>query len=64
MKLKDRIAAAFGRLAQRVAGVDWNLVGRKVARFMNRVMHKILFGWLLPKKDGGLKKGEICELMF
>ena len=64
MKLKDRIAAAFGRLAQWVAGVDWNLVGRKVARFMNRVMHKILFEWLMPKKYRGLKKREIFEIIF
>ena len=50
MKLKDRIANAFGRLRDRLGNVNWKQYGRRTAKFVNRVMHKILFEWLMPKK--------------
>lgn len=64
MKLKDRIAQTFGRLRQRVAGINWRHHGRQIAKFANRVMHKILFEWLMPKKYRRLKKREIFEIIF
>jgi voltage-gated potassium channel len=64
MKLKDRIATAVERLRQWVTGIDWKQVARRIARFLNRVMHKILFEWLMPKKYRGLKKREIFEIIF
>ena len=60
MKIKDRI----GRLRTRVAGINWKQQARQVARFGNRVMHKILFDWLMPKKYRGIKKQEIFEVIF
>lgn len=64
MKLKDRMATVVGRLRQWVTGIDWKQVARRIARFLNRVMHKILFEWLMPKKYRGLKKREIFEIIF
>ena len=64
MKLKDRIANAFGRLRDRLGNVNWKQYGRRTAKFVNRVMHKILFEWLMPKKYRGLKKREIFDIIF
>lgn len=64
MKLKERIANRWGKLRTWFAGIDWKQQARKVARFGNRVMHKILFEWLMPKKYRGLKKREIFEIIF
>lgn len=64
MKLKDRIANAFGRLLSWFENVNWKQHGRQTAKFINRVMHKILFEWLMPKKYRGLKKREIFEIIF
>ena len=64
MGLKDKIANTFRKLRERLAGINWKQQARQVARFMNRVMHKILFEWLMPKKYRGLKKKEIFEIIF
>ena len=61
---KDSKRNIFARLGAWFVGVDWLGVGRKVARFIGRVMHKILFEWLMPKKYRGMKKREIFEIIF
>lgn len=60
MKLKDRIAS----LKTWFLGVNWRHVGRSIINFIGRVMHKILFGWLMPKKYRGIKKKEIFQIIF
>ena len=64
MKIKERIANRWGKLRAWFAGIDWKQRGRKVVRFAGRVMHKILFEWLMPKKYRGVKKKEIFEIIF
>ena len=64
MKPFDKIVDAFWRVARWVSEVDWRGIARSVAAWMGRVMHKILFEWLLPKKYRGIKKQEIFEIIF
>ncbi len=39
-------------------------MGRSVIDFIGRVLHKILFEWLIPKKYRGIKKKEIFQIIF
>ena len=64
MGFKEKISGVFGKLWAWLAGVNWKEVARKVMGFVGRVMHKVLFGWLMPKKYRGLKKKEIFEIIF
>lgn len=64
MKLKDKIADIWGRLCRWFVSVNWRHVGRKVIDFIGRIMHKILFEWLMPKKYRGIKKKEIFQIIF
>lgn len=64
MNLSDRIGAAFRRLGHWVASVNWRGMARDIIKFIGRVMHKMLFGWFLPKKYRGITKYEIFEIIF
>lgn len=64
MNLSDRIGAAFRRLGHWVASVNWRRMARNIIKFIGRVMHKMLFGWFLPKKYRGITKYEIFEIIF
>lgn len=64
MKLSDRIGNAFRRLGHWFVSVDWRGVARNIIKFIGRVMHKMLFGWFLPKKYRGITKYEIFEIIF
>jgi voltage-gated potassium channel len=39
-------------------------MARNIIKFIGRVMHKMLFGWFLPKKYRGITKYEIFEIIF
>lgn len=64
MKLKETIVDNFWRLRRWFESVNWRHVGRQVIDFIGRVMHKILFEWLMPKKYRGIKKKEIFQIIF
>lgn len=64
MKLKDNIVNAWWRLRKWVDGVDWRGVAGGIIGWIGRVMHKVLFEWLMPKKYRGMKKQEIFEIIF
>lgn len=64
MKLKDNIVNAWWRLRKWVDGVDWRAVAGGIIGWIGRVMHKVLFEWLMPKKYRGMKKQEIFEIIF
>ena len=64
MKLKDRITGLWQRLYQRIVGVNWRGVARDVINWIGRLMHTLLFQWLMPKRYRGLKKKEIFEIIF
>ena len=64
MKLKDRLTGILQRLVRWFVNVNWRHVGRDVINFIGRVMHKILFEWLMPKKYRGIKKKEIFQIIF
>lgn len=63
-KMKDSIVNAWWRLRKRLTGVDWRGKARNIMGWIGRVLHGILFGWLLPKRYRGLKKKEIFEIIF
>ena len=64
MKLKDSIINAWWRLRKWFDSVDWRGMARNVVNWIGRVLHSMLFGWLLPKRYRGLKKKEIFEIIF
>ena len=64
MKLKDKIVDAWWRFRRWFDSINWRHVCRTVIDFIGRIMHKILFEWLLPKKYRGIKKKEIFQIIF
>ena len=64
MKLKDSLVNAWWRLRTWADGVDWLGIARNIVGWIGRVLHGILFGWLLPKRYRGLKKQQIFEIIF
>ena len=64
MKLVDSFVNAFWRVCKRLYAVDWKGWGRRTARVVNVVMHKLLFEWLMPKRYRALSKREIFEIIF
>ena len=64
MKLKDNIVDLYWRVRKWYAGLDWRAIGHNIIDFIGRVMHKVLFEWLMPKKYRGIKKQEIYEIIF
>lgn len=63
-KLINSIVDAYWRLARWLSEVDWKGMARRVAHVADAVMHKALFGFLLPKRYRGIKKKEIFEIIF
>ena len=64
MKLKDRIVDTYWRLRKSISNINWRHLGREIIDFIGRVMHKILFEWLMPKRYRGMKKKEIFQIIF
>ena len=64
MKLKDTIIDFFWRIRKWFESVNWRHVAKSIINFIGRVMHKILFEWLMPKKYRGIKKKEIFQIIF
>ena len=64
MKLKDRIIDMNKRLYNWFKGVNWRGMARDCITFIGRVMHKLLFGVLLPVKYRGITKRQIFEIIF
>ena len=64
MKPSNEKESAFRRLGHWVASVNWRKVARNIIKFIGRVMHKMLFGWFLPKKYRSITKYEIFEIIF
>ena len=51
---------SFNDLMDRLKGIDY----RPTKHVLASVMHKIVFGWLMPKRYRGLTKREIFEIIF
>ena len=64
MRLKDQINDILYRLRRWFESVDWRAMGRNIIDFIGRVMHKILFEWLMPKRYRGIKKKQIFQIIF
>ena len=64
MKLFDNLKGPFLRLYRWFISVNWLKVGRNVIDFIGRVMHKLLFGMLLPKRYRNVSKRRIFEVIF
>lgn len=64
MKLTDKIANTFQRLCAWFTSVNWRGIARDIIYFIGKVMHKMLFEWLMPKKYRGIKKQQIFEIIF
>ena len=64
MKLFDNIKSELQRFWQWLKAVNWRHVGRQVIDGIGRVMHKIFFSWLLPKKYRDITKKEIFTIIF
>ena len=64
MKLKDKIVDLYWRVARWFVEYDWKGLARRMARWGNRTMHKLVFEWLMPKKYRSVTKREIFEIIF
>ena len=64
MKLFDNLKGQFQRLYRWFLSVNWIKVGRNVIDFIGRLMHKLLFGILLPKRYRNVSKRRIFEVIF
>ena len=64
MKLKDRLSDLWYRLYRWFESVDWRGMARGIINWIGRVLHTLLFKWLMPKRYRNLKKREIFEIIF
>ena len=64
MKLSERIKGLPRRVATWFRTVNWRHVGRRVIDGIGKVMHTMLFSWLLPKRHRNITKREIFEIIF
>lgn len=64
MKLSERIKNTWQRFSQWFQKINWFHVGRQIIDFIGRVLHKLLFSWLLPKKYRNITKKEIFTIIF
>ena len=64
MALKDKLTDAFFRVKKWLLTTNWRGLASSFINAVGRVMHKILFEWLMPKKYRGLKKKEIFDIIF
>lgn len=64
MKLKDIIVDAFWRVRKWFSKLDYGKFFKRLEQSIGNVMHKILFGFLIPKRYRNLTKKEIFEIIF
>ena len=64
MKLLEKIKGLPRKLVTWFCNVNWRHVGRVVIDGIGRVMHKLFFSWLLPKKYRDITKRQIFEIIF
>ncbi len=64
MKLSERIKNTWQRFSQWFQKINWFHVGRQIIDFIGRVLHKLLFSWLLPKQYRNITKKEIFTIIF
>ena len=64
MKLSERIKGLPQRLVTWFRSVNWRHVGRRIIDGIGKVMHKVFFSWLLPKRHRNITKREIFEIIF
>lgn len=64
MKPFDNIKNELQRFWQWLKTVNWLHLGQKAIHDIGRVMHKIVFDWLLPKKYRNITKKEIFTIIF
>ena len=64
MKTIDKAKGPLHRLATWFTTTDWKGVARNIIDAIGRVMNRILFHWLLPKKYRDLTKRQIFEIIF
>lgn len=64
MKLTETIKGLPRRIWQWFIHVNWRHVARQVIDAIGRVMHKVLFSWLMPKRYRNITKRQIFEIIF
>jgi voltage-gated potassium channel len=64
MKLIDGLVDTFWRVRKWFAGRDYRGMFNRFVHFVGTLMHKVLFGWLMPKRYRNLTKKEIFEIIF
>ncbi len=64
MKLKERLKGLIERFVDWFEHVNWRHVCREIIDFVGRIMHKLLFGVLLPKKYRNITKRQIFDIIF
>lgn len=64
MKLTDEIVNAFWRLRKRLAAVNYRGMFKRIYSWIDSLMHKVLFEWLMPKRYRKLTKKQIFEIIF
>ena len=64
MKLSESIKNALYRLWQWFIHINWRHIGRLIVEFIGRILHKLLFSWLLPKRHRNITKKEIFTIIF
>lgn len=63
-KLLNRIVDGAYRLWGKIVEFPYAAVARSIISWIGRVLHKLLFGLLLPKKWRGITKKQIYEIIF
>ena len=59
-----RLSALCIKAAQVVASIPYRRIGGAAVRLLGKVMHYILFRWLLPKRWRGLTKQQFYNVIF
>jgi voltage-gated potassium channel len=64
MKLIDGLVDAFWRARKWFAMVDYRGLFNRCINAIGAIMHRLLFGWLIPKRYRNLTKKQIFEIIF
>lgn len=64
MRLLDNLVNLMQRIWQRFSAIDWLGRADRMMSVIGRVMHKLLFQWLMPTKYRSLTKKQIFEIIF
>ncbi len=64
MKLIDGLVDAFWRARKWFAKVDYRRLFNRCINAIGAIMHRLLFGWLIPKRYRNLTKKQIFEIIF